>query len=119
MTKNVRPDKAGFWMKSPAGVKKADFQFHYPKESGSKVSAPIYLPGEVRSPNNGMVLSLLEQNGWGRNYLISGSKNKVGAFQGADVGVRAIWNQIESDRYVGIWIEEGIEYCFSFIIEDD
>ncbi len=77
----------------------------------------IVLIGTVLLRDSNMVLDIQDPNGAGpylivgkhRNHFFEGTNSAHGAVQ----NVKAKWAELDG-TYVGLWVENGYEYLFSF-----
>ena len=86
------------------------------------IDDPVDLPGIVLVRDAEMVLEVVEPDD-PRPYVVVG-KAREGFFEGkhqglpGDVAVRAKWVRLD-DRYIGTWIQDGVESLFTFMVPEE
>lgn len=97
-----------------------DVEYHfYGSPEGAWDDAHTVLTGEAREHPGGIVISVQESDG---PYVIRAVPSTLGGFAGrhegldGDAEVKAHWNSI-GDRQVGVWLEDGAFYLFTFILK--
>jgi hypothetical protein len=104
-------------------MSKADFDFRHPQNkpwvNDGKIVHQYLLKGSVKWNSDTEITLYCEGI---HDYLIRGNR-MIGdlnhCYYGEGQGVKARWVQIDVDRFLGTWIEDGVELLFMAQVEEE